>query len=386
MAPFKYRGGDRKVEDVVKRSKQSGGSYDSWLSADATFLKIREGDNAVRILPPTWKDIAKYGDGWELQVYLHRSVGPDNGTYLCLDKMLGKPCPCCDARRDAADEDEADKLKPGWRAIAWAIDRDAEKAGPQIMSLPVTLFRDINARSVDKKTNAVILIDDPEEGYDVLFTRTGADLRTKYTAVEVERDSTPVHSDQKKQDRWLAFIDEHPLPDMLVFHPADHIEKVLFGKTERRGKPEDEEEVERPSRRARRGEVEEEPEPVSGRKRRAEPEEEAEVEERPRRRGHEEPEEEIPRRRRRVEDSGDPVDEEVEERPRRRGRAEPEEEAEPEPRSTRRRGREEPEEEPEAETGGKVARRGSRAAEPEEDADSPTTQARGKLERLRNRK
>jgi hypothetical protein len=390
MEKFKYRGGDRTVEDVVKRSKQSGGSYDSYLGPDCTFYKSSEGDHTVRILPPTWDDVEKFGNGWELQIFFHRSVGPDNGTYLCLDKMTGVKCPVCEARRQATDEDEADALKPQWRALAWIIDRDNEKAGPQVLSLPVSLFRDINARSVDKKTNDAILIDDPENGYDVLFSREGIDKRTKYTQVGVDRDPSPIHDDQKLQDRWLKFITEHPLPEMLVYYDEDYINQVLYGKSERRGRTGRDDAEETPARsRPRRGEeTEEETTPRRGRGRAAEPEEEDVT---PRRRrgveAAEEPEEDTTSKRRR---GAEPEAEEEEERPsstRSRGKRGGEEEAveeetatEPTPRRGRAAQAAEPEEEAEP-----APRRG-RKAEPEEEAEeAPSSQAKRRLERLKPR-
>lgn len=245
---FVYRGAERTVESVVRKSKQAGGLYDSFIMPEATMFKPKEGENCVRIMPPTWEDLEKYGDGWELGVYLHYDVGPDNGVYLCLDKMTGETCPVCEARR-TAEEDEADKLKPSYRSICWVIDRDNEKAGPLIWSLPITLFREINQRSVDKKTQTPILIDDPEEGYDLVFNRAGEKVKTKYTAVEVSRDPTPLHDDERLQQRWLDYIMENSLPTMLNFYDAEHIEKVLFGKSGKRDAEEPEAEAP-PSRRA----------------------------------------------------------------------------------------------------------------------------------------
>lgn len=381
---FKYRGGDRTSEDVSKRAKMSGGSYDSYLSADAPFFKAREGENTIRVMPPTWDDKKTWGNGWEIVVWLHRNVGPDNGTYLCLDKMKGEECPICEARRSAVDDEEADALRVQPRPICYIIDRDSEKSGPQIMGMPMTLFRDINTRSVDKKTGDLILIDGDKDGYgyDVMFNREGTDKRTKYAGVEIDREETPLCDDKKKEDRWLDFIEDHPLPDMLVFYDAEHINKVLYGKTERRKGSEDEEE-ERPRGRRGRSEPEETERPRRGRGREDEKEE---TEERPRRgRGREdekeeETAEERPRRGRR----GEP--EEETERPR-RGRREEAEEPEGEERSRRGR-REEPEEETDKPRGGSVERRRSAPAEEAEEteSDSPSRQARGKLEGLKNRR
>lgn len=231
MAKFVYRGADRTVESVVRRSKGGGGMYDSVVVPDIPSFKVKEGESCVRILPPGWEDTERWGDGWDIEVYLHYGVGPDNSRYLCLDKMKNEPCPVCEARLKAADKEESDQLRPRGVNLCWVIDRDNEKAGPQVWFIPKTLYREINTRSVDKKNDTPILIDDPEEGYDVVFHRAGTTMtNTKYTGVEVSRDATPLNDDQKLEQRWLSYIQEHALPEVLNYYDAAHIEKVLFGK------------------------------------------------------------------------------------------------------------------------------------------------------------
>ena len=368
---FVYKGRDRSVEDVSRKSRQKPGLYDNFILSDFPTFKVKEGENAVRILPPTWEDTDKWGDSWELGIWVHYNVGADGGSFICLDKMKGEPCPVCEARREATDDEERYQLAPGWRALCWVVDRDNEKAGPQVWSMPATLFRDINSRSIDKKSNAVILIDDPEEGYDVVFTREGADKRTKYVGVEVARDPTPVHDDEKIQQRWLDYILEHSLPTVLNIQDSGYIEKVLSGKVSAASKKAEAEEEEdtppRSSRAARRvPEPAEEEEAATSRRgatrRPAEPEEEEAEAEAP-----------LPRSRR-----GAPV--------------EPEEEEETPP--TRRTARQAPEEaEEEADEDPAPSPRGARnptrraSSEPEEGEDIPeeSRTARRGLERLRSR-
>lgn len=235
---FVYRGGERTAESVTRKSQQGSGLYDSFLPSGIPMYKPKEGECCVRILPPTWmnddKLVEKWGDGWDITVVLHYSIGPDNMAYLCLDKMKGETCPVCEARREATDDDERDQLRPSSRSLCWVIDRDNEKAGPMVWSLPITLFKDIIGRSIDKKSNVPILIDDPEEGYDVVFNRTGAGLKTKYSGVEVLRDGSPIHEDEKLQERWLEYVQDNSLPEILVFYPAEHIEKTLSGRSVKR--------------------------------------------------------------------------------------------------------------------------------------------------------
>src|ERR1043166_4895514 len=146
MAKFVYRGKERTTEDISRSAKQAGGTYDSYIYSGFARLKVKEGENQLRILPPTWEDLEKYGNSWHLSVFTHGNVGPDRGNFLCLDKMLGKPCPVCEARADCEDEDERDQLRVGWRGLAWVINRNDEKTGPQIWDFPPPLFTDVMAR------------------------------------------------------------------------------------------------------------------------------------------------------------------------------------------------------------------------------------------------
>jgi hypothetical protein len=379
--PFVYRGATRTAEDITRRTKMSSGAYDSTVLEGFTIFKPKEGENTIRILPLTWEDTDKYGTSWEIMVYVHNNIGPDKGQFLCLDKMKGEPCPICEARRSAVDDEERYALSPNMRAMCWLIDRDAENAGPQWWQMPIKkIFKVVNSRSIDKKTGAPILIDDPEEGYDLAFTREGTGLKTDYTGVEVFRDPTPVHEDQKTQDRWLAYIMENPLPDILNFQEADYIEKVLSGRVSK--KQADEDEGDDPK-----------PEPRSTRRRPAAVEEEPEAELAPR------------TTRRRPVEAEEESAEETEERAapsttRRVGRARPEpepdaeEESEPEadtrPAGRRRPSKEEPPaEEEEAEPAPPTTRRRAvAAAEPEEEEEIPpqSRSARAGLEKLRPRR
>jgi hypothetical protein len=410
---FKYRGDDRNVEDTVRRSKRTS-NFDGYINQDFPTSKPKEGENCVRILPDTWEDTKKWGNQWDIRVFVHYGVGPDESTYLCLNKMEGKTCPVCEARRTAETEEERDQFKYSERAIVWVIDRNDEKAGPQVWPMPVSLSQDIYGRSLPKKKGGVIKIDHPDEGYDVFFNREGTDRRTKYVSVELDRDPTPIHDKQATQDRWLDFIEENPLPETLNYYDAAYIEKVLYGKASSKR---DEEEEDTGARRGRRAPADDPPEEEEtstrrGSRRGREPE--AEEEETPRgRRGRSEPAEEgeAPRGRRGRGD--DPPEEEEEARPARRRGREPEAEEEETPRRGRRRSapadddipseeaeeetstrtsrrrRSEPEAEEEVvdeESGEVTTSRRRGRSEPETEEESPSRQARRQLDGLKNRR
>ena len=266
---FVYRGATRSTESIIRRSKEGSGAYDSWLNSDIPMYKAKEGECTIRTMPATWDDTDTWGDDWSLFVWVHYSVGADKSAYLCLDKMKGEPCPACEAREEATDEEERKELRPSKRPLCYLIDRDAEKAGPQAYAMPMKkLFNEIQARSFDKKTRAPILIDHPEEGFDVIFNRKGTSMTgTDYSAVEVSRDPTPLHDDPKVQKRWLDFIEAHPLPDILNYYEYDHIKKALFGKIDRRTQEAAEDDDVPPSRSSRRSAVaDSEDDPISTRR------------------------------------------------------------------------------------------------------------------------
>ncbi len=371
---FVYRGNLRTTEDVARRAKHSSGLYDSAILDGFTPYKPKEGENIIRILPFTWTDVDKWGASWEIFVWVHNNIGPDRGTFICLNKMKDEPCSICEARRSAVDDEERYALAPNERALCWLIDRKDEKTGPQWWMMPIkTVFKVINARSTDKKTNALLLIDDPEEGFDVFFDVEGAGKKTaSYTGVEIDRDPTPVHQDEKLQARWLNYVTENPLPELLNIQDHDYIEKVLMGRVSKKAAADD-------------GADDSKSEPRTARRRPAASEEEPEAAVSARM-----------ARRRPVEAQEEGSEPEAEEatpgptRARRRPEPETEAEAEPEadarPAGRRRSSREEPpaEEAVEDEPPARTTRRRSVAAEPDEEEIPPESHsARAGLEKLR---
>lgn len=364
---FKYEG--RSAESIKKEAAAASGSYDDYMKAGTQKFKPRDGDNAIRILPPGWEDKRPveqggWGDSWGVTLWVHGNIGVDRANYLCPQKMTGEPCAICDARQEVLDDkEEADALRPSKRTGVWLIDRYAEKDGPQFWSMPQQqIAGEILQRSIDRKTGAAVLIDHPDDGYDVLFRKTGVQRNTDYTAVEIDRDPSYLCENTKTQDKWLEFIVEHNLPSMFNFFTYEYLEKVVRGQASRKESDKDDRQEDRGGRggRGRSDEKEDRGRSRGGREesssRRSSREEEpdtAEKEDRGGRRTSREPEPEERSSRR----GGD------DDRGRGRGR-----DPEPQERSSRR-GRDEDKDEPEAKED-----RGGRRSSREED-DHPTSSA-----------
>lgn len=257
---FKYRGPS--PETVARRASQRGGSFDNYIDGKFSRFKPKDGKNRIRILPLTWDDMDKWGDNWGIDIFTHRFIGPDNSNFLCLQKMQGKTCPLCQARHQVSSEDEeaADKLKPVKRTLAWIIDRNDEKAGPQFWEVPVKVEQAIQELSKGEDGGGVIEPSHHEEGYDITFKKEGSGLNTQYIAPTIVRDSSPLSDDPDIQQKWLDFIEENPLPEILVSHEASYMKAAYMGQGKSKSEDDEEEDTKPTKRRATPKVEEDEPE------------------------------------------------------------------------------------------------------------------------------
>lgn len=264
---FSYQ--KRSKDTLKERANMKGGNYDTLFKPTFKQWKPKEGKNLIRILPPTWNDARHYG----LDIFVNYSIGPDNQSYLSLNKHGKGEDPIAEARREAlqeGDKDFAKKLNFSQRILYWVIDRTDEDEGPLLWAAPFTFDKSLSNLCIDEDTKEVIFIDDPVKGRDVRFYREGTALNTSYdpSKMKVLKEST-VHEDEGLENEWLDFIAENPLPEVLNFYSYDHIKAQFDGQS---GKRDDdtEDEPKKPSRsRTARDEeeVEEKPEPRSTRRR-----------------------------------------------------------------------------------------------------------------------
>jgi gp32-like DNA binding protein len=223
---FVYQSRDSKT--VKDRATQTGAVFDSIFKSGFDVFKPKGGTNSIRFLPPTWEDPEHFG----YDIWVHGYVGSDNSSYLCPNKMKNKPCPICEAQKeakDAGEDDEAKKLTPRKRTVAWLIERDGDTDMPQLYAMSWTVDRDIAVLCNNEKTGKVLEIDHPEKGYDVSFKRKGDGLKTEYYGFNIDRDDSPIEDKEKKQDEILAYIEENPIPSVLKFYSEDHLRKVIEG-------------------------------------------------------------------------------------------------------------------------------------------------------------
>lgn len=227
----KYRTtGKRDVNTAKRRVEQrAGGGFDNYINQDIPLYKPDFGLRTVRFLPPTWEDAEHFGT----DIYVHYQVGPDKQTYLCPEKMGVGRCPICDERRKAeqeGDDEYAKELRPKKRVLTYVVDRDEEDEGVRAWPMPWTLDRDIAHQTYDKRHNEILVVDDPEEGFDIDFNKVkNAGGIPNYEGIKVHRRESPLSDSEEKMEEWLEFAEDNPLPEILVFYSYDHIKSVFEG-------------------------------------------------------------------------------------------------------------------------------------------------------------
>ena len=217
--------GGYKSRDSKKAAERAegGNDFDKIFKDGINTFSAADGDNLIRPLPPTWEDPEHYG----YDIYVHYGIGADNNAYLCRKKMLNEACPICEEQKRAereGDDEYAKELKPKQRVAFFLLNRDEEEKGALIWSAPWGFDRDVCKISVDKRTGEVLELDNPEDGYDIEFEKTGAKKRTKYEGVKIARKASDLDHDEA-----LDFVEANPIPDILNFYSYEYIEDIFNG-------------------------------------------------------------------------------------------------------------------------------------------------------------
>jgi hypothetical protein len=217
-------------EALRERANMRGGGFDSFIKQEYKTYKAKDGKNVIRILPPTWEGAKYYG----YDIFVNYNVGADNQSYLSLSKMKNHKDPLAEARviaeRDGDDE-LAKQLRPTQRVLMWIIDRSATDEGPLLWAAPFSkVAKAFVNLAFDEDTGKVLYIDDPEEGNDVRFYKTGSQLSTDYDASKMKLlEASPLNDDAEAQQAWLDYIQDNPVPDCLQFYDYKHIASVFNG-------------------------------------------------------------------------------------------------------------------------------------------------------------
>ncbi len=240
---FKYR---KQSEAAVRQeAEQSGGGYASiFIEGTKEFKPKKGGEYTIRVAPPTWGTDDDPPTSYAHEVFVNFGVGPDEEGFISRSRMGFDDDPVVemhDRLRQFGDEyvDLLKEQKAKKRRTMYVLVRGEEELGWQAWAPGWTIHRDMAKASMSKRKRTVKFIDDPDNGYDVTFSRESSGFG-KFTIDEVDDESSPIVDDPKRQKELLDWLVEHPLPDQYRIYSYEEIKRRCDGQA---NKTEDEDDA-----------------------------------------------------------------------------------------------------------------------------------------------
>lgn len=196
------------VQKRQEAARQQKAALQEKMGRRERTTRIPDGRSRWRILP-SWRGaddmLIAHAFG---QHFVKDAAGDLKAVHMCLDKTYGKLCPICEALAHAIknSDDETQKLLTESRANArYLVNAYSVEKGktPEvvILEMPPTVFELINDlidqkaddqevenEDGDLETVAGVDMLDVKKGFDVIISKSGKGLNTKYT---VNSASTP---------------------------------------------------------------------------------------------------------------------------------------------------------------------------------------------------
>jgi len=228
-----------RLEAIKARAKQ----IDSGGSDRAAFLntaklgelgidkyKVTE-KNWICIIPPK-DETAYYG----MPLEVHYRIGAAGDTFLCLERMFGKPCPICDERNRLYAEGDVEKsivkpLFPSRRCLFLVVDYRSEETrqkGIQLFDAPFGVEQGAKKVSTNKRTGEVGDISDPDIGKVLYFDCENPGKPTaKYDGYDVE-------DRERLNQEWLDSVVD--FSEILIVPTTEEVAESFLGGVSNSGK------------------------------------------------------------------------------------------------------------------------------------------------------
>lgn len=166
------------------------------MSRGKKTIKPNPGRNRYRILP-SWTGDASQAFWHDFgQHFVKDTAGELKAVYMCVDKTYGRPCSICDqvqrgimASADDATTKALEGAKSAQRILLNVLELEGDQPDvPQVLEIGPGVFAPILAL-FDEWGEEMI---DLEKGQDIVISREGTGLSTRYT-VQVASKSKPVN-------------------------------------------------------------------------------------------------------------------------------------------------------------------------------------------------
>ncbi len=201
----------------------------------ADFLKLKQGRNVVRILPPPVNRRSPFRTVY--QHFIQLPSGP--AVFVCPRLEARSPCPACakaeSLRGSRNDEDQrlAGELFARRRVFCNAIDRSEPEGGPKVLAFGKLVHEQLVALREDEDAGGEYT--HPITGFDIIIERSGSTKNdTKYT-VRPARSTSQLHEDATVMQDWID--NQRDLETFARVASLDEIRDLMAGKKRERGAP-----------------------------------------------------------------------------------------------------------------------------------------------------
>ena len=232
----------RKKASVLARAKQrssttTAGTHLSIPEGVEILSKIEAGSSRWRIVPYIAGKGNPFADegmqAWERTYWVHRGIGPNKDSIVCLAKTVKKPCPICQMVANLAEEDyEGNKktikdLKAKERQLMYVVNMDDSKKKPKLFDYSSYGFGNVLMAEIENSC------DEGEEDLYENFAdpKSGMLIKVLWEANPEMNNWCSASSISLKPSKVALKVDPEKLPcldDMLVLLEAKSIKALLL--------------------------------------------------------------------------------------------------------------------------------------------------------------
>lgn len=178
---------------------------------------------------------------YERTYFVHRGIGPNEDSYVCPNKTVGKRCPICEARVKLAKDPDVDPklaegLAPKERQLFWVLDEGEPDKGAQLWDMSYHLF--------GKQLDARIKNSDPDDEYEYFSDPVDGSVlkvgfKEKSFGGNTFYETETIDFKKRGEPLAKAFKALPSLDDCLIIQPYDKLRAIFLQVAEDGGEPEE---------------------------------------------------------------------------------------------------------------------------------------------------
>lgn len=193
------------------------------------FFELKKGVNKFDIIPyivgtDKHPDLEKGEADYLLPIWVHRSIGPGKGDYVCPAKNYSKPCPICEEydillKEGETEEDDLNSLKAKQRVLYNVMGEDGEL---YLFHQSYFLFeKELLSEAMDDEEGELLLFSSPDNGYTIQFRDTQTKGLERFKKFRLIERKSPIPEQ--------ILEEAHSLDSLLIISSYDELKEALFG-------------------------------------------------------------------------------------------------------------------------------------------------------------